>query len=167
MPYWENFIRALGVAGEIKTISYSVTPNYNYPKSGGQPIISGYTATNVVEVTANDLTVVGKVIDAATQSGANNIQRLQFTLKNEQPLRAQALKDAADQARANAEAMAAGLGVRIARVLSVEEESPATVRPLERQMAMTAMATAAPPTPVESGTIEVHVRVTLRLELTQ
>ena len=117
----------LGDAGEIKTISYSVTPNYTYPKAGGQPTIAGYTASNIVEVTVNDLAQAGKVIDGATQSGANNIHRLQFTLKNHQPLRAQALRDAARQARASAEAMAAGLGLKISRVLSIEEGAAAPV----------------------------------------
>ena len=153
----------VGKSGELKTASYSVNPNYNYPRTG-QPAISGYTATNIVEVTANDLALAGKIIDAATQSGANTIQRLQFTLKNQQPVRAQALRDASAQAKANAEAMAAGLGMHTGRVLSMEEGTPAPIVPLMRQMPMAAAATAAP-TPVEAGSIEVRATVTLRVEL--
>jgi uncharacterized protein YggE len=37
--------KVLGTAPEIKTISYSLTPNYRYPRDGGQPTITGYTAT--------------------------------------------------------------------------------------------------------------------------
>ena len=66
--------KTLGQGAEIKTISYSVNPNYRYPKEGA-PVITGYTATNTLQVTLNDLKLVGKVIDAAVQFGANAIQR--------------------------------------------------------------------------------------------
>src|SRR5215472_11425286 len=103
----------LGGGADIKTNRYSIIPNYTYPKPEGPPTIAGYTANNTVQVTLSDLQQVGKVLDAATQSGANSVQGLEFTLKNDQQLRAQALRDAAVRARANAEAMAGGLGVRL------------------------------------------------------
>src|SRR5262245_26901606 len=40
--------RAAGADAEIKTISYSLAPNYRYPKEGGNPTLAGYTASNVV-----------------------------------------------------------------------------------------------------------------------
>src|SRR5512145_2301045 len=43
--------RALGAGAEIKTVSYSLNPDYRYPKEGGKPTITGYTATNIVRVT--------------------------------------------------------------------------------------------------------------------
>lgn len=92
--------KVLGSGAEIKTLGYSLTPNYRYPKEGGQPSISGYTASNVVEVKTGDLAQVGKLIDAATQSGANTVQSLRFTLKDEQAAMAQALRAAAVKARA-------------------------------------------------------------------
>ena len=87
-------------------------------------MITGYTATNVVEVTLDDLTLVNKVIDTATQSGANVVQKLQFQLKNRAAVRAQALRQAAQQARISADAIAAGLGVKVVRVMSAEEIVP-------------------------------------------
>src|SRR5690242_9017944 len=64
--------QALGSAGEVKTENYSVSPQYQYPKDGSPAKIVEYRATNTVQVTINDLSLAGKVIDAATQSGANN-----------------------------------------------------------------------------------------------
>jgi len=145
---------------QLKTTSYSVSPNYQTPKPGAPPTISGYTATNIVEVSLDDLAQVGKVIDAVLQSGANNIQRLQFGLKNPQAARSQALREASVQARANAEAIAAGLGVRVVRVLSVEERETGGIRPLQRSMAVAA-------TQIESGTVDVNAFVTLKVEITQ
>jgi len=145
---------------QLKTTSYSVSPNYQTPKPGATPTISGYTATNIVDVTIDDLAQVGKVIDAVLQSGANNIQRLQFGLKNPQAARSQALREAAVQARANADAIAAGLGVRVVRVLSVEERESGGVRPMQRAMLASA-------TQVEAGTVDVTAFVTLKVEITQ
>ncbi|HXU08443.1 MAG TPA: SIMPL domain-containing protein, partial [Blastocatellia bacterium] len=60
--------KTLGSNADIKTIGYSVSPNYRYPKEGGQPTISGYTASNIVQVKTTNLPQVGKLIDLATQS---------------------------------------------------------------------------------------------------
>jgi uncharacterized protein YggE len=153
--------RVLGPGADIKTISYSLSPNYRYPTGGGEPTITGYTATNIVRVTLDDLTQVGKVIDAATSSGANRIQSLQFTLKNKEAVEAQALSEAAVSARKKAETLAAALGLRIVRILSVTESSPVVV-PV-RSVAF-ARAEAAS-TPIESGTIEVRASVSLTVEI--
>ena len=54
--------RQLGPSADIRTTGYSLSPDYRYPREGGEPSISGYTATNVVQVTLVDLTQVGQVI---------------------------------------------------------------------------------------------------------
>jgi uncharacterized protein YggE len=153
---------------KVRTTSYSVRPNFQYPKPGAAPVISGYTATNVVEATLDDLTQVSKVIDAATQSGANIVERLEYRLKNPNVVRARALREAAEQAKLSAEAMAAGVGVRVLRVLSIEEASS------DEGFGMAKKPPPPPPppagtvaTPIEIGTIDVLVNVTLRVEVAQ
>lgn len=154
---------AAGPAAQIKTISYSLDPNYRYPQEGGQPSIAGYTARNVVEVSTDDLARAGTIIDAATRSGANTIQSLQFRLKNDQEAHAQALREAAVRARTDADAIAAALGVQILGVLSAEESGAPQPRPIVMPMAR--MAEAAAPTPVAPGTIDIHAAVTLTVEI--
>jgi uncharacterized protein len=158
--------KMLTATDQLKTTGYSVRPNYPTPKPGATATISGYTATNTVEVTLNDLTQVGKVIDAVLQSGANNIQKLQFGLKNPQAARSQALREAAVQAKASAEAIAAGLGVQVVRVLSAEEYEPegGFVQPKRNAASVPGVP---PPTEVEAGTIEVTATIMLRVEVTQ
>ncbi len=153
---------ALGSAGEIRTSGYSLNPNYQYPRDGGQPTINGYTANNTVEVTTTDLAGLGKLIDVVVAGGANRIQGVQFTVKNEAPARAQALGEAVREARGNAEAMAAAMGMHLGRVLLLEQGNPGVIRPVVRQFA--AAATAAP-TPIEPGTVEVRATVTLTVAL--
>jgi uncharacterized protein YggE len=157
--------KLLGPGDEVKTIGYSLSPNYRYPKEGGKPEITGYTATNIVRVRTGALQGVGSLIDAATQSGANRIQRLAFTLKDEDAAKREALRSAAAKAKAKAEDMARALGLKIARVLSVNEGEQA-FHPVIREMrAGGIMAQEAAPTPVESGTIQVRASVTLTAEL--
>src|ERR1700747_1984668 len=42
--------KAAGPGAQIKTVSYSLSQNYQYHSGGGEPTITGYTAVNVVEV---------------------------------------------------------------------------------------------------------------------
>jgi uncharacterized protein len=152
---------ALGLMGEIRTVSYTLTPNYNYPPGGGAPTLLGYTATNIVEVTSTDLANIGKVIDAATQAGASTVQSLQFTLKDDQPARGQALKLATQQAKAHADAIAAGVGGRTGAVLAGEEGGSVNITPVG------VVAAAAPTTPIQPGPVSVRANVTLEVELIQ
>ncbi|HJQ69508.1 MAG TPA: SIMPL domain-containing protein [Blastocatellia bacterium] len=158
--------KLLGQDADIKTISYQLTPNYVYPREGGQPRISGYSASNIVQVKTSDLARVGDIIDTAYKSGANSIHSLQFNLKDDEAVRAQALREAAAKAKAKTEAMASALGLKIVRVLFAEESGP-TVRPVYAAMEMAQAKAGNVQTPVEPGTIEVRAIVTLTVEVGQ
>jgi uncharacterized protein len=157
--------KAAGPAAVLKTISYSLNPNYQFHPNGGEPTIDGYTANNVVQVTLDELGKIGSVIDAATQAGANHVQGIQFTLRDQAAVRAQALREAATRARAEAEVLAEALGLKVGRVLSVEESSPGIVPVRVLAGAPRAMVTAAASTPVETGTLDVTANVTLSVEV--
>ena len=157
--------RAAGSGAQLTTTEYSVTPNYNYPRDGGTPTLVGYTVSNVVQVRLDDLRQVGPVIDAATQAGSNNVQNIRFALRDEEGPRGEALRKAAQNARQDAETLAGALDLKVVRVLSVDEQSPAVVPiyPQIRQFAV--KMAAAPATPVETGTIDVNATVTLTVEV--
>jgi uncharacterized protein len=154
-------------AAALKTVSYSLNPNYKYHPGGGEPSIDGYNAQNVVQVTLDDLGKIGAVIDAAAAAGANHVQGIDFTLRDQDAVRAEALRQAATRARAEAEVLAQALGLKVLRVLSVEEGggrvSPLRFEPAAARAAMSA-SLAAPP-PVQGGTIEVSASVTLTVEV--
>lgn len=158
--------RVTGQSADVKTVSYGLSPEYRYPKPGGQAVIAGFTATNMIEVKTDNLPIVGRLIDVATQSGANRIQKLEFSLKDRTAAHSEALREAAARARAHADAIAAALGVKIVRVLTADEGEPANIRP-PVPMQMMARAEAAPPTPIEAGTVETHASVTLTVEVSR
>jgi uncharacterized protein len=158
--------KAVGSGADIKTVSYSLNPDYQYHPNGERPTITGYTATNVVRVTLSDLTKIGGVIDAATQAGANQVQDVQFTVADQQAVRAQALREAALKARADADVLAAALGLKVVRIISADEPSAMAVPVREITVtSMRAMA-AKTPTQIEPGTIDVSANVVLTVEVT-
>ena len=161
--------KGLGPAAEIRTTNYSLHPNYKTNRDGGAPTIAGYTAMNTVQVVIDDVTAASRIIDTASRNGANNIQGVHFTIKDEQKVRMQALQDAARQARANAEALAGTLGLKVLRVFSVDDGQPVVVHPVRQMMEMAdaGMMRSSVPTPVEPGSIQVRATVTVTLEVGQ
>jgi uncharacterized protein YggE len=155
--------KTFGANAEIKALAYSLNPDFQYHASGGQPTITGYTATNVVRVTIDDLSRIGDVIDIATKAGANRVPSIQFALRDEESVRTQALRDAAVRAKAEAEALANALGLKVNRILTVEEGGPVIV-PVRDVMFARAESSAAA-TAIQPGSIDVIANVTLTVEV--
>ncbi|MGH8296303.1 MAG: SIMPL domain-containing protein [Steroidobacteraceae bacterium] len=157
--------RAAGPGAQLTTTEYSISPRYDYLPHGAATIV-GYTASNVVRVTLDDLRKIGAVLDAATQAGSNSVRDIRFAVRDEQVPRTEALREAALNARQDARVLADALGLRIVRVLQVDEQSPAVVpQPIYLQARRFATPEAAPATPVEAGTVAVDATVTLTVEV--
>jgi uncharacterized protein YggE len=157
--------KQLGKGDEVKTSGYALAPSYRYPQ-GGKPEIVGYTATNILRIKTTNLSLAGRLIDGAMQAGANNVNRLVFTLKDELSAQLDALRQASAKAKTKAQAIAGSLGLKIVRTVSVNEGERA-VQPVYRQ-AMSARAEAASvPTPIEPGTVEVRSSVTMTVEVAE
>jgi uncharacterized protein len=157
--------RALNGNGQIKTTEYSIAPDYQYSKDGSASKVIGYHASNTVLATVDDLSLVGKIIDTATHAGANNINGIAFTLRNDEAVRAQALGEAAAKARTNAEAIAKALNLQVLGVFSAETTEAPIVRPLFAQAKATAQVNAVAPTPIEAGTLDIHASVVVTLQV--
>ncbi len=155
--------RSLGASGQLKTSGYSISPDYQYSKDGSASKVIGYQASNAVLVTVDDLSLVGKIIDAATGAGANNINGIEFTLRNDEAVRAQALAEAAAKARANAEAIAKALNLQVVGIVNAEATEPPVMRPLFAQAKVGAQLNA--PTPIETGTLDIHASVVVSLQI--
>ena len=150
----------LGSGTDIKTIGYSLSAVYRYPQ-GAPPVLTGYMASNTVEVTMTDLSLIGRTIDAASQAGANSVQGLQFSVRDEEPVRQQALGLATKQAKAHAQAIASGIGASLGAVVLAQEGGGTTpVRVLT-----TAPAAAPTQTPIETGLVQIQATVSIQVEL--
>ena len=157
--------RTLGAEARISTGAYSVRPVYAVqPRESGPPRVTGYEASNVAHLKTTALARVGETIDAAVSAGANQVQRLAFTLSDDRAQRREALRAAVLEAREKAQAIAAALGANAGAVRWVVEQDVGVVQPLVRQ-AMAMRAESAPLTPVEPGLVEVRARVVLNVEI--
>jgi uncharacterized protein YggE len=157
-------LRKLLPSAVIETVNFSINPNYRYPKDGGKPEVLGYSADNTVRVVVDDISMLRKAIDTAMKAGATNINRLDFTLHDEKSVRARALADAATQAQAGADALAASLKLKLGRLLLVEEGEPVIVSPA-RQVDLEKIR-ATDLTPISPSNIEVHANIDLTYEIT-
>jgi len=147
----------VGQNGEIRTLHYSLTPVYS--SSPGNRTITGYQANNTVEVTLNNITLAGRAVDVATAAGATNVVGLRFTLRDPQPSKLQALRQATMQARTSAEAIATGLGLKLGQVLIAEEGGQVT------PFSPTRLAAGGAATPIEPGDVDVRAYVSIEAEM--
>jgi uncharacterized protein YggE len=163
-----NAIGRVGInAKEIQTARLVLTPVYapRSPESRDAPRIVAYNASNTVAVRVENLSLVGPVIDAGLKAGANQLDGVQFGLRNDLPAREQALKEAVAEARSKAQVMAAALNVGLIEVLEVTEGGVSLYPVAESaQFAGRTMALAAD-TPVSPGQLEVRANVTIRYRI--
>ncbi len=147
-----------GSTGTIQTIGYSLAPQYSGSTGNVPPSITGYTATNSLQVTTGNLNLAGPLIDAANQAGANSISGPSYSLQNSDPYTEQALTAASKQALAYAAAIAAGLGAKTGAVISATQGSSVTP-------GVVLAAGAASGTPILNGTVSVSASVTVTVAL--
>ncbi|MFO7951459.1 MAG: SIMPL domain-containing protein [Bacillota bacterium] len=118
-----------------------------------------YEATNEIEITIDQIDLVGEIIDTAVNAGANRVNQISFDLKDPQDLKTEALAEATEQATRKAEAIAEGAGESITGIFSIREERSDYTPSRVRKEEMADEADAGAPTPIEPGQVNVRVSV--------
>ena len=149
----------LGDKGKITTGGYSLNPEYDQRPNQRKPTIIGYDAQNTVTVNTRALDLVGALIDSAIAAGANRVNSLNFSVKDDTKARTEAIAIATRDARAQAEALATALDVKLGKVLTATTVSQARPIPVAFQRGMAMSASVA--TPVEPGEVTVPATVSL------
>ena len=165
-----NIIQAVANLGierkNIRTGNYSF--HQYYRNDNNRRVLDGYEANNTVIVLVEDLSLVGKVIDAALANGANNVDSLDFGIHDKKNLQNNAIRLAVRDARAKAEIVAAELGKKIVGVRSVSVNAGYVSAPRMNKMAMAAVAEdAVYETPIESGTLSCSASVHVEFEMSK
>ncbi len=123
--------------------------------------VQGYAAQNSVSATIAELAQAGAVIDAAVAAGANQVYGPSLARGDQAELYRRALRAALDDARADAQVLAAAANVSLGRVTAVVEGGA------PQPLAYAAdQARAAESTPVEPGTQQVTATVTVTFSVT-
>jgi len=115
-------IKTLGIEEkDIKTTQYSLSPRYDWIK--GERVFKGYTITQQITVKIRDFSKIGDVLNAGTKNGANLVGDLQFTIDDPEKVKQQAREEAISQAETKAENIAKASGLKLVKILNVQESS--------------------------------------------
>lgn len=128
-------IRKLGVADkDIKTQNYSSYPRYEWqegtvscmgmncpPYHPGKQVIVGYEVSQSITLKVRDLEIVNNIVEGLATAGVTEMQGPNFSIDDEDALKAEARKIAINKAREKAEVLARDLGVTLVRVVSFSE----------------------------------------------
>jgi uncharacterized protein len=151
-------LRAAGIpADAIRTIGYDLQQEWDYVNN--QRTSRGYVARNTIEVRVDSIERVGELLEMTVGSGATSVGGVRFDLKNRARLERDALRLAVEDARARADAAAAGAGRSIDRIVRIDAQAGAPV-PLPR-VAMLREQSASDAPPIAADQLEIRAQVTL------
>jgi len=161
----QDKLRAAGIpADAIRTIAYDV--QYEWDFVNNKRVGRGYVARNTIDVRVDSIDRVGEFLEIAVGAGATALGGIRFDLKDQAKLEREALRLAVLDARAKADAAAAGAGRNVDRILRVEEggvEVPPMPVRMMRQAAQANAVDLAPP--ISAGQIEIRARATVTVVL--
>jgi uncharacterized protein YggE len=109
---------------DIVTENFNIYPDYYW--DGNKQVSRGYLATHSikVQISTDNAEKIGDVIDAGADAGAMiGYINFELSLAKQNEYKAEALKQATQDARVKAEAIASGLGKKVGKLVSVSDSS--------------------------------------------
>ena len=108
----------------VDTMSATVRPEYRWNRDSEVQELIGYIAQRQMRLEIHDLEKVGMAIEQAVEAGVNQVAPPQLSSSKRQDAYRDALARAAEDARKNAEQIAASLGLRLGDAIQVSAGSP-------------------------------------------
>jgi uncharacterized protein YggE len=146
----------------VRTTGYSVQQEFEY--ANGRRVPREYVARNGVEVRLDAIERTGEILDLLVHAGATNVGGVRFDLKDRAAAEREALRLAVVDARGRADALAAGAGRAVDRILRIDDTRPQAPMPVRMEM-MAKTADAAATTPIEPATVEIRAHVVLTVAI--
>ena len=155
-------LKGMGIEDkDIRTTNFSINPSQQYDSNGKLTGII-FMVDNTVYITIRDLTKVGDILTAAVEAGANNINGITFDVADKTAAitqgRAQAVKDASQQATSLA--TAAGVTLGPIQTISYYNSSPVPMT-----MDVKSFNAAGGAVPVQAGQMTITVEVNVVYEI--
>ena len=110
---------------DLATTSATVYPEYSYPQDGSAPVLAGYRASQSFSITVRAASTAGAVIDAIVDAGGNNLMVngvSPFVINDDKAIDV-ARGLAVGRAKAKANSYAKLLGIKLGKVIFLEETS--------------------------------------------
>jgi uncharacterized protein len=143
----------------IRTSAYELHPEFDYVNN--KQTLRGYVARNSIEVRVDELPKLGDILNLAVGAGATSVSGVRFDLKDKTGAETIALRQAVQDARAQADAVAQAANMRVDRVLRIEVHRTGGMPPPRPvMMARGEMAQSAAP-PIALGELEISASVTM------
>lgn len=156
-------LKRAGIADrDIQTSNISLNPEYRYQENM-PPQLTGYTASNQVNVRFRDIRNTGRILDALVAEGANQINGPSLTIDKPEAALDEARTKAVAAGRARAELYARALGMRVVRLLSVSEGGGYSVPP--PMPVMRAQAADSAESKIDPGEQQLQVTLAMSFEL--
>lgn len=114
---------------DVQTSQFNVNPEYRHPdprnpeEQYSQPKITGYRVSNEVFIKVRNIKNLGKILDNVITAGANQVNGISFSVGEPEPVLDTARKNAVLEAKRKAEIYANASGIKLGRVLFVNESS--------------------------------------------
>jgi uncharacterized protein YggE len=159
-------IKGQGVKDADIRSDFSLYQQEKYDPTGQPTGEITYIVTHTLTVMARDLTKIGDILAAAQGAGINSVGGITFTLEDPAPAISQARTLAVANARARAEEIAKGLGVKIGKVLTVGENGSSVPMPMDKTNAYgIGGGGGGSSVPIQVGTWEVSMSVYVVFEI--
>lgn len=151
-------------ASDIQTSGLDVEPQFAEDQERDEDRIVGFRASNAIAVETRDLTGAGALISVLFDAGANTISGPLFGLTEASRARLTRAAEAAalEEGRAQAEATAQALGMRVGRLLLVSDSE---VRFRDGSGTIVVTGSRIAPTPIEPGEVTVEARYSMEFTL--
>jgi uncharacterized protein YggE len=174
------YLKSQGIAdADIKTTDYSANPKYEWHNApqlclnnqpcppGGQNVQVGFTVSESMDVKVRKTDQAGAIVTGLGSAGVTNISGPNFTVDNEDTVKAQARSKAIDDAKAKADELAKELGVKLVRIVNFSENSGGNPYPIYAMDAkvMSVGAAAPAPAPLQTGQNKYTSDVTITYEI--
>ena len=148
---------------DIQTSNVNLNAEYRYPENQA-PQLVGYQASNSVTIRFRDIRSSGKILDALVGEGANQISGPNLMVDKPETALDEARAKAIASGRARAELYARNLGMRVVRVVSVNESGGYYAPPPPPPVAMMARAER-DSTSIQPGEQKLQVNLSMTFEL--
>jgi len=156
-------ITALRRAGleqrDVQTSGLNLSAQYDYQENQ-PPRLRGYQASNRVTVRVSDLTKVGNTVDAVVAAGVNQIDGVEFGLRDPSAAEDQARQLAVRALQAKAALYAQALGKPLGEIRSLTESGGYVPQPRPVMYVRAASADMGGSTPIEGGELSVKIDIT-------
>ncbi|EMA25319.1 SIMPL domain-containing protein [Haloarcula amylolytica] len=146
----------------VTSSRFQVRPEYEESREGREQV--GYVAIHTVEAETSNVSTAGTLIDAAVDAGADRVEGVRYSLSEEtrQAAREEALTTAMDNARTDAEVVAAAEDRSVGDAVTVQTSDHG--RPVVYAEAMAA-SDAGGRTSIQPGDVTVDASVSVSYEL--